>query len=139
MRLHPYVVVQMVLILALGWLGVAAWPWGWVRFLVFVAGCAVMGIAALNLGASLTPNPEPNQAGLRTGGFYRWVRHPIYLGVLVCAGAVGSTGWLAAMVFLGVVALLVGKIQIEERMLLETYPSYREYAKNTKRLIPWVW
>jgi protein-S-isoprenylcysteine O-methyltransferase Ste14 len=42
-----------------------------------VVGVAVMVIGAAGLGRGLTATPLPNaQAQLRTGGFYRYVRHP---------------------------------------------------------------
>src|SRR5476651_2191042 len=56
--------------------------------LVVVLGVVVLVWAARNLGSALTPLPLPNGAGLAARGAYRWVRHPIYTGViLACLGA----------------------------------------------------
>ena len=49
-----------------------------------VAGIVIAAIAALGLGASLTPSPVPNAAGeLQTTGLYGLVRHPVYSGVIL--------------------------------------------------------
>jgi len=48
-----------------------------------VVGLAVMVIGATGLGRGLTATPLPNaHAQLRTGGLYRYARHPIYSGLL---------------------------------------------------------
>ncbi len=47
-----------------------------------------MVVAATALGRGLTAAPLPNShAELRTGGLYRFVRHPIYSGLLLFAVA----------------------------------------------------
>ncbi len=56
-------------------------------------GLGILVIGAVNLGRSLTALPTPVPHGeLRTGGLYRWMRHPIYTGVmaLTLGGAVPS-------------------------------------------------
>ena len=51
-----------------------------------VDGVGIMGLGATSLGRGLTATPLPNQhAELRTGGLYRYVRHPIYTGLLLAA------------------------------------------------------
>ncbi len=66
------------------WLGTAA-------DLVFWIGVALAVTAGLVLGRSLTATPVPTErATLRTSGPYRWVRHPIYTGVLLIVLAIGS-------------------------------------------------
>ena len=49
-----------------------------------IAGFVLMLVASLRLGRGLTATPVPNARGqLITGGLYRYVRHPIYTGVLL--------------------------------------------------------
>ncbi|HUX70060.1 MAG TPA: methyltransferase, partial [Cellulomonadaceae bacterium] len=77
-----------------------------------VAGVGIMGLGATSLGRGLTATPLPNQhAELRTGGLYRYVRHPIYTGLLLAATAFavasGSVERLVVLVLL--IALLQGK------------------------------
>ena len=60
-----------------GWLDVAA-------SVCFWAGVALAIAAGFVLGRSLTATPVPlEHATLRTSGPYRWVRHPIYTGVVL--------------------------------------------------------
>jgi len=75
-------------------------------------------------------------------GPYRFVRHPGYAGV--------GIGWIAAPVFFSsfwvvipaVVAIIAGVIRtaMEDRMLIEALPGYREYTRKVRfRLIPGIW
>lgn len=99
---------------------------------VFVAAYA-------SLGKSLTMSPVPNRKGLRTRGIYRYVRHPMYLSLLLFgAGATIMFLWtLIPLILLGTV--LYHKIILEERFLAECYADYDSYKASTKRLIPFVW
>lgn len=54
-----------------------------------VLGLAVMVIGATGLGRGLTATPLPNaHAQLRTGGLYRYARHPIYSGLLLMMASI---------------------------------------------------
>ncbi len=107
--------------------------------LLVAAGLAVVVLAALGLGRGLTASPIPNAAAqLRTDGAYRWVRHPIYGGILLGAGGVvvasGSAARLAILVAL--IALLMVKARWEERWLRDRFPGYASYAAVTPRFLP---
>jgi len=119
------------------------WPRGGVA-LVFTVTFVVVGIfvavvAGLRLGRTLTPLPIPKDDGaLVTGGIYRFVRHPVYSGVLLAA--LGALVWGASLPHVvGFVALwgvLLTKVMGEEKMLGEKYSGYSAYAKATGRLFP---
>ncbi len=103
------------------------------------AGLGVMAVGGTTLGRGLTATPLPNRhARLRTGGLYRWTRHPIYTGLLVLAGAVtvrsGSGARLA--VFVALVSLIWGKARWEEGHLRARFPEYAAYAARTPRFVP---
>jgi protein-S-isoprenylcysteine O-methyltransferase Ste14 len=106
-----------------------------------IAAGAVLGFAAFrHLGEALTPTPVPIAgAGLRTGGLYRWVRHPIYSAILLMAlGYVILMGtWWSA---LGLVVLLLffwGKSRWEDRLLHDQYgEEWATWASRTGALIP---
>lgn len=54
-----------------------------------VLGLTVMVIGATGLGRGLTATPLPNaHAQLRTGGLYRYARHPIYSGLLLMMASI---------------------------------------------------
>jgi protein-S-isoprenylcysteine O-methyltransferase Ste14 len=104
-----------------------------------VAGLVVMVVAATALGRGLTAAPLPNQhARLRTGGLYRYVRHPIYSGLLLFALAQSLTSgspWVGLSYVL--LVLLIGvKARWEERHLAARFPDYPEYARRTPRFVP---
>ncbi len=114
----------------------------WLRVLAGVAGVAgivIMLLGGTSLGRGLTAAPLPNgHAQLRTGGLYRWVRHPIYSGLLLMAGAIvvvsGSVTRL--LVFAALVALINVKARWEERHLMRRFPGYAAYAARTPRFVP---
>lgn len=113
--------------------------WLWLIGLgCIVAGVVVMGVAFLNLGPALTPTPVPNRTALRQHGLYRWIRHPIYTGLLlIMAGvALRSFGWLPLVGWLVLLAILSIKARWEEHMLSDVYPGYREYVRTTGRFLP---
>ncbi len=76
---------------------------------------------------------------LRTGGPYRFTRHPIYTCVLgmvaATALAQGVGRWLPLL--LVVAAALVFKAMTEEKLLLREFPEeYARYCRRVPRLLP---
>jgi protein-S-isoprenylcysteine O-methyltransferase Ste14 len=110
-----------------------------VGYLGMAAGGCVAAAGAASLDRGLTALPLPNdRAELRTGGLYRWVRHPIYSGLLIGAAARAATSgnsW-ALVTFVALAGLLTGKTSFEERHLRARFPGYAGYAARTPRLIP---
>lgn len=102
----------------------------------------VMLIAVINLGKNLTPLPCPkDDAQLVQSGLYRYVRHPIYFGVLLAALA-----WLLifpnAYILLydiGLFILFDIKARREEIWLVERFPAYRDYQMRVKKLLPGIY
>ena len=77
-----------------------------------------------------------------TGGPYRYVRHPGYVGYLLSALATPLIfGSLWALILEGlVVCLFVIRTALEDRTLLEELDGYRAYAAQVRyRLLPGVW
>lgn len=89
---------------------------------------------------SFHPAANPTAGGLVTTGPYKYIRHPIY----TSACLFGWVGIVAnrSLVGLGFGALLflgsLTRMLCEERLVTEVYPEYVEYAKVTKRMIPYV-
>jgi protein-S-isoprenylcysteine O-methyltransferase Ste14 len=117
----------------------------WLR----VLGLAIIAIGgvfgtggALALGRNLTPFPKPIEGGtLVTSGVYRWVRHPIYTGLIL--GTLGWSLWRENLLGVGLAVLLFVffdlKSRREERWLMEAYSGYAEYRHHVKKLIPFVY
>ena len=109
--------------------------------LLFACGIALAVWARLHLGRNwgmpMTQRAEPE---LVTSGPYRFVRHPIYTGLLT---AMLGTALVNNLLGLIVVAVLVAYFYycaiVEERNLASTFPkAYPEYKSKTKMLIPFV-
>jgi protein-S-isoprenylcysteine O-methyltransferase Ste14 len=104
--------------------GTAMWAW-W-----------VMGWSRLRV----MPHPD-QQAILLRHGPYRFIRHPMYAGLLLATlscvlwhGSVASSvGWL------GLWVVLIWKTHIEERLLREKFCDYEQYASRTWRYFPGLW
>jgi len=72
-------------------------------------------------------------------GPYRWVRHPIYTGmILAMIGTATNRGQLRG--FIAVILLWIGftmKSRIEERFMTATFgPEYDEYRRTTGGIVP---
>lgn len=86
--------------------------------------------------------PEPKAGAVFvTGGPYRYVRHPMYLALLValagvCVGYGTSWRWAALA---ALAAVLHIKSSVEERAMAQRHPGYAEYARGRKRFVPFVW
>ena len=77
-----------------------------------------------------------------TGGPYRCVRHPGYVGliVLLLATPLLLGSWWAIVPVAGAILVLILRTALEDRTLLDELDGYRDYAKRVRyRLLPWVW
>lgn len=134
------VVAQVVLVAAVA---VAAWShgpsgWPWVGWAIAVPGILLGLWGGAALGAGLTASPLPNgRVPLRRTGPYAISRHPIYAALLVvAAGAVvWSGGWVTAVAWLLLAALLWAKSEWEEYRLAQRFPDYDAYAAVTPRFL----
>ncbi len=111
---------------------------------VALSGFAVMAVALIvyhraNRDSTINIVPTPHQsARLVTNGIYAYVRHPIYLGVVLVTA--GILIWYATLVIAILWVLIAAFLQIksryEESLLLERYDGYEEYRQRTGRILP---
>jgi protein-S-isoprenylcysteine O-methyltransferase Ste14 len=106
-----------------------------------VAAGALMLWARVTFGGrSFHAGADPSQGGLVTNGPYRFVRHPIYGAILlfVWAGVAAHGTNLSVLTGIVATAALAVRSVAEEELVFEIYPEYAEYARHTKRIIPFV-
>ena len=106
-----------------------------------VAGVLLMIWARFTFGVrSFHYAANPTQGGLVTSGPYRYIRNPIYAAAWLIIWVGVAVHWSLPNACLGVViaAGLALRIACEEQLLRAAYPEYEEYAKRTKRLVPFV-
>lgn len=83
---------------------------------------------------------NPTEGALVTWGPYRYIRNPIYAAawLLIWVGAASHWSLVNAALAAAIAVTLVVRIGCEEKLLRAAYPEYEDYAKRTKRLIPFV-
>ena len=145
-----YVVVQAILLIALFFgpkdifglptmLNQTLW---WIGQILFYSGIVIAIWAAILLGPNLTPLPKPKPSGeFIQSGLYRFVRHPIYFGViLVCFGWASIEQNLYTLVLAIILLIFFDlKSRQEEIWLTEKFSEYAEYKITTKKLIPFIY
>jgi len=109
--------------------------------MLVLAGLGLSIWARLNLGDnwSGTVSLKENHSLVRTGP-YKYVRHPIYSGILlgICGSSVVIGEWRGLIGFAFALGALAHKSKAEERIMRQTFPEYEEYAAKTAALVPFV-
>jgi protein-S-isoprenylcysteine O-methyltransferase Ste14 len=82
-------------------------------------------------------NRELPSSQFRTPWFYKWVRHPLYLGFIIAFWA-APTMTVGHLVFaLGMLGYILVAIQLEERDLVREYGArYLAYREQVRSLVP---
>jgi protein-S-isoprenylcysteine O-methyltransferase Ste14 len=112
-----------------------------VAIMAEVAAVALMIWARLTFGhRSFHAAANPTAGGLITTGPYRFIRHPIYAAVCLLGWSGILAHWSLINVLLGALLFVgaVGRMLCEERLIIEAYPEYRDYAHATKRMVPYI-
>ena len=107
-----------------------------------VTGAVFLATARAAMGSSFTVQPRPREDGaLVTTGPFRIVRHPIYLGALLClAGGSLFRSWTGLGLTAVLAVLWAGKARVEERYLEARFREYPDYRRRVRyRLVPFVY
>jgi protein-S-isoprenylcysteine O-methyltransferase Ste14 len=76
---------------------------------------------------------------LTTGGPYRFVRNPLYIGSFLIAigfALVSNSIWVWIIVLLYFLLVYVPVVLYEEKILREKFPEYAQYASKVPRFFP---
>ncbi len=111
--------------------------WFGLGFTVLGFFIAVGSVFALRKSLSVFPSPKVH-AELIESGVYRFIRHPIYTGILfTTAGyAVYSGNGLRFLVFLALCALFWFKASYEEKLLSKKFANYERYKTKAGMFLP---
>ena len=145
LRIRAVLIVVVIVLVHLGVFrhhAVNTTPWlGILGIVVVAAGLGVAVWARLTIGRNWgMPMTEKDDPELVTTGPYRFVRNPIYSGILLAGvGTAVGVNWL----WLTVVALagiyFVYSATVEERYMSEQFPdTYPAYKRSSKMLVPFV-
>ncbi|MFZ0965071.1 MAG: isoprenylcysteine carboxylmethyltransferase family protein [Candidatus Bathyarchaeia archaeon] len=114
-----------------------------VGFIFLLAGLGLRAQTTRTLGRYFSPAVRilPEHKLIRHG-IYKYIRHPIYLGTLLAYFSIPLLfhSLYGFFVMILKIPLTIYRIKIEEQVLLEKFgDEYRDYMKNSKKLIPHVY
>jgi len=144
-----YVLAQFILIACCLWGAISALlqpkiEISWLVALLLLLSSFTLGFWSLwSMGSStFSVLPKPVATGtLCDRGPYRWLCHPMYTAVLLlCLAAclVQPSLWRATAWCL-LLAVLIGKLRFEEKLLSQRFEQYAEFQRSRHRLLPGVW
>ncbi|WP_347401381.1 methyltransferase family protein [Clostridium beijerinckii] len=116
----------------------------WIGCAVIIVGIILRLYSVLTLGRSFTVSVQVDlDPKIIQTGLYRYIRHPAYSGsILSLIGiALAIRSIIGTIVTITIIAVIYGyRIKIEEKILENNFKThYKEYKKNTKRIIPFIW
>lgn len=115
----------------------------WILLLVQIVGIflGVWAIWIMRIGNfNISPTPAKN-GELRKSGPYFLIRHPMYTSIILFTlpELVNSYSLWRFFLVLVLYLTLIFKIQFEEKNLLQQFPDYIDYKRETKRIIPFLY
>lgn len=112
-----------------------------IGLIIAVTGFLIVLIAVIQLNKNLTPFPAPKDGGeLIKTGLYRFVRHPVYTGIILTVRGYGlyrESLW-KVLVSIALWVLFYYKSKYEEGLLMRRYEDYKGYMKTTGRFFPFI-
>lgn len=116
--------------------------WNIAGLSLFIVGLSIAIVAKLTLKrfySSTLVTRKDHQ--LITHGVYRFVRHPLYLGVLIAIMGVPvyAPSLYGFLILSLLIPILLLRIKMEEDMLIKHFgDEYQAYRRATKKLIPFL-
>ncbi|WP_271814837.1 methyltransferase family protein [Clostridium beijerinckii] len=113
----------------------------WIGCAVIIVGIILRLYSVLTLERSFTVSVQVDldQKIIQTGP-YRYIRHPAYSGSILSLIGI-ALALRSIIVTITIIAVIYRyRIKIEEKILENNFRThYKEYKKNTKRIIPFIW
>jgi len=106
--------------------------------IVSITGLLVIIIAILQLNKNLSPFPTPkSDSELIRTGLYKYIRHPIYTGILLMTFGYGFYTTSAFKIIISSLLLILFyfKSSYEEERLQNVFSEYKHYKKSTRRFL----
>ena len=148
MRAYTVVLIALLIVAALDG-GRFLWsniPWmvqivGWI--LVVVGSAIIWHVMMTNayLSSWARIQDEREQVVVQEG-FYRYIRHPMYLGIILCFWGIPLilNSWWAMIPGFVIIGLFVYRSYREDQMLIDGLAGYAEYTQKVRyRLLPGIW
>lgn len=112
-----------------------------VGLVMWVSGLGLAIWARVHLGRNWgSPMSQKDSPDLVTSGPYRWIRNPIYSGIILAlfgSALAVELQWLIVAVLIG--GYFVYSAVMEQHYMEQTFPdTYPAYRDSTKMLIPFV-
>jgi len=148
MRIYSFALVVLWIVSALDggrytWSTVplAAQLFGWL--LLVAAGVMIWHVMMTNAYLSSWARIQDDRGQkVVQNGIYRQIRHPMYLGIMVCFLGIPLVlnSWWAMIPSILIIGLFVYRTNREDQMLMNGLDGYVEYSKKVKyRLLPGIW
>ncbi len=114
----------------------------WLQYtglVIAIAGLLIIIAAMVSLNKNISPFPSPRQqAVLITNGPFKYMRHPIYTGILMMTSGLGlyTENISRLLIFLLLLVLFMLKARYEETLLIKKFPAYMDYKKKAGMFLP---
>ncbi|MFO7718940.1 MAG: methyltransferase [Gillisia sp.] len=107
--------------------------------LIGIIGLVLIIVAFFQLNKNLSPFPTPKEySSLLTNGVFKWIRHPIYTGILIIIFSIAVFQGSGYRLFISFLLLILFdfKSRYEEKKLEEKFPEYEIYKMKTGKFLP---
>jgi protein-S-isoprenylcysteine O-methyltransferase Ste14 len=116
---------------------------GWTGLIFCFAGAGICCWARFLLGKNWSLSVQQKEDHeLVKNGIYKWIRHPIYTGLLLLfiGNGIIVGDYRSILAVLIVLVSFLFKMRKEERLMMELFgQKYEEYRQTTKALIPFIY
>jgi protein-S-isoprenylcysteine O-methyltransferase Ste14 len=113
-------------------------------FCIFLIGLVLRwySVGYLTRYFRINTSADPEHSVVDSGP-YRYIRHPTYTGALLAFLGLGFCfgNWLSILFLtLPIIGAFIWRVRIEEEAMLQSIGrDYRDYTRQTERLVPWVY